>query len=69
MNVTDYSASAVADLVQPDRVHRAVFVDPTIFELEMQRIFGGGWIYVGHESEVPPRGITNPPWSAPSLCC
>ena len=39
-------------LVQPDRVHRDVYLDPGIFELEMQRLWRRTWIYVGHESQV-----------------
>ncbi|MGH7960348.1 MAG: aromatic ring-hydroxylating oxygenase subunit alpha, partial [Candidatus Binatia bacterium] len=41
------------DLVQPDRVHRSLYTDPAIFELEMRKIFGGAWVYLGHESEIP----------------
>jgi phenylpropionate dioxygenase-like ring-hydroxylating dioxygenase large terminal subunit len=43
-------------LVEPERVHRRVFTDPALFELEMDRIFGRAWIYVGHESQVPNPG-------------
>jgi phenylpropionate dioxygenase-like ring-hydroxylating dioxygenase large terminal subunit len=43
-------------LVEAERVHRRVFVDPQVFELEMDRIFGRSWIYVGHESQVPKAG-------------
>ena len=39
-------------LVQPGRVHRSLYVDPAIFELEQQRIFGGTWIYLAHVSEL-----------------
>lgn len=46
----------IARLVEPDRVHRAVYVDPDVFELEMERIWGRAWIYVGHESQVPKSG-------------
>ncbi len=43
-------------LVKPDRIHRRVFVDPAIFDLEMARIFGRMWIYVGHESQIRKPG-------------
>ena len=34
-------------------VHRSVFVDPQIFEAEMTQIFGGTWVFLLHESEIP----------------
>ncbi len=34
------------------RVHRSLFTDSTIFDDEMDRIFGGTWVYLLHESEV-----------------
>ena len=40
------------ELFQGDRVHRRVYTDPTIFDAEMQRIFGRTWIFIGHESEI-----------------
>jgi phenylpropionate dioxygenase-like ring-hydroxylating dioxygenase large terminal subunit len=40
-------------LVQEDRVHRSIYTDPAIFELEMTHIFGGVWCYLAHESQVP----------------
>ena len=43
-------------LVQPGRVHRCVYTDPDIFELELDRIFGSAWVYVGHESQVKNPG-------------
>ncbi len=42
--------------VEPDRVHRGVYTDPGIFELEMDRIFNRVWTYVGHESQVKKVG-------------
>ena len=50
------STETLAGLVRPDSVHKSVYTDPRIFELEMQRIYGQAWIYVGHESQVPATG-------------
>ncbi|MCY4363589.1 MAG: Rieske 2Fe-2S domain-containing protein [Gammaproteobacteria bacterium] len=44
------------DLVRKDRVHRRVYTDPAVFELEQQRIFNRSWLFAGHESQVPRRG-------------
>jgi benzoate/toluate 1,2-dioxygenase alpha subunit len=35
---------------------RSVYTDPKIFELEMEKIFEGNWIFLGHESQVPKAG-------------
>jgi len=48
MTQTDY-----ASLVRDDRVHTALYVDPAIFEAEMERIYKNTWVWVGHDSEVP----------------
>lgn len=32
------------------------FSDPTVFELEIERLFGRAWLYVGHETEIPNPG-------------
>ncbi|MFD1707367.1 Rieske 2Fe-2S domain-containing protein [Siminovitchia sediminis] len=40
-------------LVQEDRVHRSVYTDPEIYEMEMKKVFGDTWVYLAHESEIP----------------
>jgi len=47
---------AVRDLVRPDRIHRDVYLDPGVFELEMTHLWRNAWIYVGHDSQVPTPG-------------
>ena len=46
----------LAKLVEPDRVHKAVYTDPQLFDLEMERIHERYWIYCGHESQVNKPG-------------
>src|SRR3954463_2369782 len=46
----------LAQLVEPDRVHRSVYTDPAIFDLEMDNIFERIWVYCGHESQVKQPG-------------
>ena len=46
----------LAALVRPDSVNKRVYTDPAIFALEMERIYGRAWIYVGHDSQVPNTG-------------
>lgn len=38
------------------RVHGAVYTDPYLFRLEMSRVFGRAWVFIGHESEIPEPG-------------
>ena len=49
---TDYLRS----LVRPDCVHRDVYIDPALFNLEIQRIFARAWNYLCHESQLPDPG-------------
>ena len=51
MNAYDIGA-----LVESRRVHRRVYADPEIFELEMERLFGRAWLFSGHDSQVKEPG-------------
>lgn len=51
-----YTSDELRAMVQADRVHRAIYTDPAIFEIEMEKIFRRVWLYVGHESLVPNAG-------------
>ncbi|WP_322059613.1 aromatic ring-hydroxylating dioxygenase subunit alpha [Paraburkholderia sp. J63] len=48
--------AALAALVEPDQVHRDVYLDQEVFDLEMERLFHRTWVYLGHTSQVPNAG-------------
>ena len=50
------SNEEIASLVEPTRLHKRLYLDPDIFALEMERIWGQAWIFIGHESQVPQAG-------------
>src|ERR1044071_2537691 len=47
---------AVRNLVQETEVHRDVYIDEEVFQLEMEHLFANTWVYVGHDSQVPNPG-------------
>ena len=47
---------AIRALVQPDRVHRDLYIDPELFRLEQEHFFANTWNYVGHDSQIPRPG-------------
>jgi phenylpropionate dioxygenase-like ring-hydroxylating dioxygenase large terminal subunit len=51
-----YTTDQIAQLIEPARVHRNVYLDEALFELEMERIWGRAWIFIGHESQVKNPG-------------
>lgn len=48
--------TALEALVQESKAHKSVYTDQRVFELEMERIWGKSWIYIGHISQVPETG-------------
>jgi phenylpropionate dioxygenase-like ring-hydroxylating dioxygenase large terminal subunit len=53
---TDAGEVDYGRLVEDRRVHGSLYTDPEVFEDEIDRIFRRGWVFVGHESEVPNAG-------------
>ncbi len=51
-----YNPQAIRDLVRETEVHRDVYIDPEIFDLEMKHLFANTWVHVGHASQVPNPG-------------
>lgn len=54
--MSHYTDEQLAGLVRQDSVHKTVYTDPEIFDLEMERIWNKAWIYVGHDSQVKQPG-------------
>ena len=48
--------AAIRALVQPDRVHRDLYIDEELFALEQEQFFANTWNYVGHDSQIPNPG-------------
>ena len=49
-------AGALERLVEPQRVHRDVYTDAEVFQLEMERLWARSWVYVGHASQIASEG-------------
>ncbi len=49
-------ADKVRKLVREAEVHRDVFIDEELFQLEMEHLFANTWVYVGHDSQIPNPG-------------
>jgi benzoate/toluate 1,2-dioxygenase alpha subunit len=37
------------------KINRAIYTDPEIYQRELENIWEGTWIYIGHESQIPKR--------------
>lgn len=48
--------AAIRALVAEDSVHRDVYINRELFELEMEQLWHNTWLYVGHDSQVPKSG-------------
>jgi benzoate/toluate 1,2-dioxygenase subunit alpha len=50
------NVEALRSLVHETEVHRDVYIDEEVFQLEMKHLFANTWVYVGHDSQVPKSG-------------
>ncbi|MEO8836452.1 MAG: aromatic ring-hydroxylating dioxygenase subunit alpha [Caldimonas sp.] len=51
-----HDPDAIRALVEPDRVHRDLYIDEELYALEQERFFANTWSYVGHESQLKNAG-------------
>lgn len=51
-----HTADQLKALVREDEIHRSVYTDPALFDLEMERVFEATWVFVGHDSQVKNPG-------------
>src|SRR6185437_1333540 len=52
------NGEALEEIVRPAEglISRRIFSDTEVYGLEVEKIFGRGWFFVGHESEIPEPG-------------
>lgn len=48
--------AAVAALFSGSQVHRDVYTDREIYQLEMRHLWSNTWVFVGHDSQTPNKG-------------
>src|SRR6516165_3476979 len=62
MRAVAASADSIRTRLGKDAVHVSLYLDPQVYELELERIFHRGWVYVAHESEIPNAGSYRLSW-------
>ncbi|WP_293040185.1 SRPBCC family protein [Mycobacterium sp.] len=53
MTIADFNLDG---LIEDSRVHGSLYTDPQIYAEELRRIWYRGWVFVGHDSEIPAPG-------------
>jgi phenylpropionate dioxygenase-like ring-hydroxylating dioxygenase large terminal subunit len=46
----------IPEYVKEGAVHGKIYTDPSIYKMEIDKIFGQTWVYVAHESEIANQG-------------
>ncbi|MCK9511070.1 MAG: Rieske 2Fe-2S domain-containing protein [Pigmentiphaga sp.] len=46
----------IRSLIREGHVHKRVYTDQAVFDLEMEKIFGNAWLYVAHDSQLRKPG-------------
>ena len=50
------NAQAIRQLVKDSEVHKDLYINDELFDLEMEQLFANTWVYVGHASQIPNKG-------------
>lgn len=53
LSIADISARIIDVPDETFKVHRSVYTDQALFELEIKHVWEATWIYIGHESQIP----------------
>ena len=56
MNKYRENSEAIRQLVRDTEVHKDLYIDEELFQLEMEQLFANTWVYVGHASQIPNKG-------------
>lgn len=56
MNHYQNNPDLIRQLVRDTEVHKDLYIDQEIFQLEMKHLFANTWVYVGHASQIPNKG-------------
>nr|5AEU_A Chain A, BIPHENYL DIOXYGENASE SUBUNIT ALPHA [Paraburkholderia xenovorans LB400]5AEU_C Chain C, BIPHENYL DIOXYGENASE SUBUNIT ALPHA [Paraburkholderia xenovorans LB400]5AEU_E Chain E, BIPHENYL DIOXYGENASE SUBUNIT ALPHA [Paraburkholderia xenovorans LB400]5AEU_G Chain G, BIPHENYL DIOXYGENASE SUBUNIT ALPHA [Paraburkholderia xenovorans LB400]5AEW_A Chain A, BIPHENYL DIOXYGENASE SUBUNIT ALPHA [Paraburkholderia xenovorans LB400]5AEW_C Chain C, BIPHENYL DIOXYGENASE SUBUNIT ALPHA [Paraburkholderia xen len=56
--VTNWTPEAIRGLVDQEKglLDPRIYADQSLYELELERVFGRSWLLLGHESHVPETG-------------
>uniref|UniRef100_UPI002FC92A4E Rieske 2Fe-2S domain-containing protein n=1 Tax=Sphingomonas sp. TaxID=28214 RepID=UPI002FC92A4E len=53
MHIQDLASKIIDKPGETFKVHRSLYTDPELFELEIKHIWEATWIYIGHDSQIP----------------